>query len=223
MDVHIPRLRFSLHPLVAEAKRRAKHRRFVVVAIVFGLSGGAAAAYLSQHPNGAPSVRVLVANNFVQEGTTGDAIGVASLYRVVRIPRDKVEPGALLNPATLRGEVALRDISGGQQLTVADFGRCPICRRGIGGQTERAIVVNLGSPHAVDGHIGAGSRVDVWLSTGNRAQKGETRQSAKLLFKDMYVLGVTGRNVTLRASARQASQLIYAEQNAQIRLVARPS
>ena len=139
MTNHAARLPFSLDPLMAEAKRRARHRRFVVAVAVLGLSGGAAgAAYLNQHRNGAPSARVLVAKNLLQEGTTGDAIGVASLYQVVRIPRDKVEPGALLDPATLHGRVVLRHISGGQQLTAADFGPCPICRSGIGGRATRA-------------------------------------------------------------------------------------
>jgi Flp pilus assembly protein CpaB len=220
---YVPRLPFSLDPLIAEAKRRARHRRLVVVALVVGLSGGAAgAAYLSQQRDGGPSVRVLVAKSFVQKGTTGDAIGGASLYQVVRIPRYKVEPGALLNPATLHGEAAVRDISGGQQLTAAQFGPCPICRRGMGGQIERAVVVNIGSQRSVGGQISADSRVDVWITTSGRARKRGTRPIPKRLFENMLVLGVDGRNVTLRAIARQAGRIIYASQNAQTRLVPRP-
>ena len=39
MEVHIPRLPFSLHPLVAEAKRRAKNRRVLIALLVVVAAG----------------------------------------------------------------------------------------------------------------------------------------------------------------------------------------
>jgi hypothetical protein len=50
-----------------------------------------------------------------------------------------------------------------------------------------------------------------------------TRPIAKLLFQNMYVLGVSGGNVTLRATPTQAGQIIYASSNDQIWLVLRPT
>jgi hypothetical protein len=42
MTAHIPRLPFSLDPLMAEAKRRARQRRFLSTLVVLALIGGAA-------------------------------------------------------------------------------------------------------------------------------------------------------------------------------------
>jgi Protein of unknown function (DUF4232) len=43
MTLHIPRLPTSLDPLIAEAKRRARARRFLLAAVVLVVAGGAAA------------------------------------------------------------------------------------------------------------------------------------------------------------------------------------
>ena len=45
----------------------------------------------------------------------------------------------------------------------------------------------------------------------------------KLLFQDVYVLGASGDNVTLRTSPRQAGQLIYASLNSQMWFDLRPT
>jgi Flp pilus assembly protein CpaB len=52
-----------------------------------------------------------------------------------------------------------------------------------------------------------------------------SRPIAKLLFQNMYVInaGTSGGNVTLRATPKQAGQIIFASQNAQIWLVLRPT
>lgn len=43
MTAHVPRLSFSLDPLMAEAKRRARQRRVLVAIVALGLLGGGAA------------------------------------------------------------------------------------------------------------------------------------------------------------------------------------
>lgn len=56
MTAHIPRLPFALDPLMAEAKRRARQRRFLIVVGVLALVGGAAGAVvLFRSPGGPPS------------------------------------------------------------------------------------------------------------------------------------------------------------------------
>jgi hypothetical protein len=53
MTVHIPRLPFALDPLMAEAKRRARQRRFLIAVVVLALIGGAAGALAAfRSPNG---------------------------------------------------------------------------------------------------------------------------------------------------------------------------
>src|SRR5947209_11848633 len=70
-----------------------------------------------------PPVNVLVAQKVIQQGTPGDVIRTtAGYYKLTGIAEKQVETGAIVNPATLAGKVALTDISGGQQLTAADFG-----------------------------------------------------------------------------------------------------
>jgi Flp pilus assembly protein CpaB len=81
--------------------------------------------------------------------------------------------------------------------------------------------VSLGTPQALDGQIGPGSRVDFWVTVNGQNASGVTRPFAKLLFQDVLVLGVNGGNVTLEATPRQAGQIIYASTNTQIWLVLR--
>jgi hypothetical protein len=53
MTVHIPRLPFALDPLMAEAKRRARQRRFLIAVVLLALIGGAAGAFAAfRSPNG---------------------------------------------------------------------------------------------------------------------------------------------------------------------------
>jgi Flp pilus assembly protein CpaB len=84
-------------------------------------------------------------------------------------------------------------------------------------------VVPLGSPQEVGGQIGPGSHVDFWVTVNGQGATGVTRPVAKLLFQNMYVLGVDGGNVTLRATPTQSGQIIYASTNTQIWLVLRPT
>jgi Flp pilus assembly protein CpaB len=171
-------------------------------------------------------ISVLVAQKLIQKGTTGDVIRTSSgLYRSTTIAKSQVETGAIVSPATLTGQVALTDISPGQQLTTADFGPAGSSVATELNPNQRAIVVSLGSPQEVGGQIASGSHVDVWVTTTGAGANGTTRPIAKLLFQDMYVLnaGTNGGNVTLRATPTQAGQLIYASSNDQIWLALRPT
>jgi Flp pilus assembly protein CpaB len=127
--------------------------------------------------------------------------------------------------SVLVAQVALADISPGQQLTAADFGPAGSSVANQLNPNQRAVVVPLGSPQEVGGQIGVGSHVDVWVTTSGQGSNGVSRPIAKLLFQNMYVLnaGTSGGNVTLRATPTQAGQLIYASSNTQIWLVLRPT
>lgn len=52
---HASRLTFSLDPLIAEAKRRMRRRRFLVAAVVVAIAGGAGGAAGALHGNGGTS------------------------------------------------------------------------------------------------------------------------------------------------------------------------
>lgn len=181
-------------------------------------------SYRNSHGSGA-AISVLVAQKLIQKGTTGDVVRTTSgLYQATSIPKSQVESGAIVNPATLSGQVATTDISPGQQLTASDFG--PATNNSVVNQLgagQRAVVVPLGSPEQVGGQIVAGSHVDLWVSLTAQAANGAARPITRLLFQNLYVLGVNGGNVTFRATPAQSGTLIYASQNATIYLTLRPT
>jgi Flp pilus assembly protein CpaB len=169
-------------------------------------------------------IPVLVAKSLIQKGTPGDVIARStSLFETAKIPKKQVETGAIVNTSTLAGKVALTDINPNTQLTAADFGPGTGSISDQLAPGQRAVVVSLGSPQEVGGQISAGSHVDFWVTSSGQGSTGVSRPIAKLLFQDMYVLGTNGGNVTLRATPRQAGQIIFASQNAQIWLVLRPT
>jgi Flp pilus assembly protein CpaB len=196
----------------------------VIAAVIAAI---ALIVYLNQYRNshnGSPAVSVLVAQKLIEKNTPGDVIRTTSgLYRPTSLAKSQVETGAILDPATLAGKVALTDISPGQQLTAADFG--PATTNSVinqVGRDQRAVVVPLGSAQQVGGQIAAGSHVDVWTLLTAQSN-GVSKPIARELFQNMYVLGVSGGNVTFRATPTQAGTLIYASQNSQLWLVLRPT
>jgi len=200
--------------------------------VLLGVIAAAIAAivlivYLENYRNGsAATVPVLVANHLIPAGTPGDVIAKnPGYYKVTYIAKSAVEARAIQSPDTLTGQVVTQDISFGQQLNAADFGPNNGSIANNLNPRQRAVVVPLGSPQEVGGQIGAGSYVDVWVLTTAQGSNGVTRSIAKLLFQNMYVMnaGTNGGNVTLRATARQAGQLIYASANTEIWLVLRPT
>jgi Flp pilus assembly protein CpaB len=199
----------------------------VIAAVIAAI---ALIVYLNHYRNsvrgGNATISVLVAQKLIQKDTPGDVIRTnPSYYQTTSIPKSNVQTGAILDPATLSGQVALNDISPGQQLTAADFGPAGSSVANQLNPNQRAVVVPLGSPQEVGGQISTGSHVDVWVTTSGQGANGVSRPIAKLLFQNMYVLnaGTSGGNVTLRATPTQAGQLIYASSNTQIWLVLRPT
>jgi Flp pilus assembly protein CpaB len=196
----------------------------VIAAVIAAI---ALIVYLNHYRNSVnqPPIQVLVATSLIQKGTSGDVLAKSThLYKVADIPKNQVETGAITDTSTLAGKVALVDINPNSQLTESQFGDA--AANSIEPQlspTQRAVVVSLGSPQTVGGQISAGSHVDVWVTTSGQSASGANRPIARLLFQDMYILGVNGGNVTMRATPTQAGQIIYAAQNAPMWLVLRPT
>lgn len=198
----------------------------VIAAIIAAI---ALIVYLNQYRNshsGNAAVSVLVAQKLIEPGTPGDVIrSTSGYYKPTSYTKSQVEPGAIVDPATLGGQVATKEISPGQQLTAADFG--PATSTSVInqlGKDQRAVVVTLGSPEQVGGQIVPGSHVDVWVSGSNQsASNGANTQTVAELYQNMYVLGTNGGNVTFRATPAQAGRLIWASQNSHLWLVLRPT
>jgi pilus assembly protein CpaB len=199
----------------------------VIAAVIAAI---ALLVYLNHYRNSTnaknEAMSVLVAKSLIQKGTPGNVVGSSDLYQVASIPRGQAKSGVFVDPSTLSGKVALSDIYPGQQLTSADFGVGGNTLTGQLGRTQRAVVVPLDSPGEVGGQLNAGDHVDVWVAFSTQGASGITRPVVREVLQDMYVLNAPaggGGNVTLRATARQAGELIYAAQNARIWLVLRPT
>jgi len=185
--------------------------------ITAAIAAVALIVYLNHYRNGAKNtaVSVLVAQKLIQKGTSGDILRTTSgFYESTNFAKDQVQAGAITDPAALAGKVTVTDIASGQQLTAADFGLASSSVSTGLHPGQRAVVIPLGSPQSVGGQVTAGSHVDVWVAYGGKDRE---------LFQDLYVLAVSGANVTFRATPEQAGTLIYASQNAQIWLVLRPT
>jgi len=203
--------------------------------ILLGVAAAALAAiallvYLREYRNSVNSknqaISVLVAKSLIQQGTPGDVVGSTDLYQVSSIPKSQVKTGAFVDPQTLTGQVATTDIYPGQQLTTADFavGSGNALTQKLSA-TQRAVVVPLDSPSQVGGQLDAGDHVDVWVLLNLQAANGNTRPLVREVLQNMTVMtaGTNGGNVTLRATPKQAGELIFASQNAKIWLVLRPT
>lgn len=199
----------------------------VIAAVIAAI---ALLVYLNHYRNShgaAGTVNVLVAQKLILKGTGGDVIRqTAGLYKSTPIAKSQAESGAIVDPATLAGQVATTEIAPGQQLTASDFGPGGTTLATQLPRTAGAVTVNLQSPNQVGGQISAGSHVDVWVAFNGSGSNGVSRPIVHELYQDMTVLQVasSGGNVTLEAtSTTQAGTLIFASENAAIWLVLRPT
>ena len=113
--------------------------------------------FLQQYRNGVNSdgvpTPVLVAQQLIEQGTSGDTAGAQGLFKVAEVPRDQLKKGALTDAATLRGKVARGEILPGQQLTASDFraaGHGIVTKLAAG---QRAITVSFDSAHGLIGKV----------------------------------------------------------------------
>jgi pilus assembly protein CpaB len=165
------------------------------------------------------AVSVLVAKSLIQKGTPGDLIGTKSLFQATSVPKAQLKTGALTDPSTLRGLVALTDIFPGQQLTIQSFG---VVRAGaVASQLsafERAVAIPVDATHGLIGEVQPGDHVDVLVGLSG----GTAGSIIKTLLQDVPVLLTTGGSLTLRVSDAQASRLAWASDNGKIWVTLRP-
>jgi Flp pilus assembly protein CpaB len=200
--------------------------------------------YRSSVDDSSEPVGVLIAKSLIPKGMSGDLVGTQELFQPTTAPKSQVKDGALTDPATLKGRVALEDIYPGQQLTTGDFSSTTtdaLATKITGDQ--RAVSVPLDAAHGLIGHVRAGDRVDVLggfnvVRVDRRGvpiqQGGAARPVVKLLMENILVLevpadtggglggGSNSANVVLRLSAEQAAQLAFASDNGKIWFSLRP-
>jgi Flp pilus assembly protein CpaB len=192
--------------------------------------------YKNSVDEGAQPVTVLVAAESLPKGVAGNMIAEKGIFQATGFKRDQVKDGALTDPASLQGQVAVHDIVRGQQLTAADFSRPtnPVLSRLA--DDQRAITIPLDSAHGMVGQIQTGDHVDVFAgfqvqpaTTGGRA-----RPVMRVLLQNIEVLeapaapkgGLGGQaqtqNVVLKVSDKDAPQLAFSIDNGKVWISLRP-
>ena len=180
---------------------------------------------------------VVVADQLIEQGASGDTVGAQGLFKIAKVPRDQLKLGAVTDAAALRGKIAVADILPGQQLTAADF-------KPAGGGVitklaadQRAISIPLDSTHGLVGTLVAGDHVDVLSGFTLGGGAGGERPVLRMLMQDVLVLAVPaaaagggpgggGANansgITLRVATKAAPKLAFAADNSRLWLVLRP-
>lgn len=200
--------------------------------------------YRSTVNESAAPMTVLVAKDFIEEGTPGNVVGSEGFFQTASTPKDDLKEGAISDPDSLRGLVAKNDIYPGQQLTVADFSptAADALTNEIVGE-ERAISMALDSAHGMIGNVRPGDRVDVYGAFNVRRLRPDgtvdpdavERPVLKLLVEDVLVLdspeaskagfGTSTQqtsNVTVRVAHEQAARLAFSSENGKVWIVLRP-
>lgn len=192
--------------------------------------------YLNQYRDSVTAesepVTVLVAKKLIEKGMPGDIVGVRRLFDSEEAPRSHVRDGAITDPSTLRGRVAVEDIYPGQQLTVADFSLTTTGAVGakLSGR-QRAIALPLDSARGLIGNAEPGDRVDVFASL--QSQGSREVPIVKIVAQNSLVLdapaetvaGVTANqtaNVILRVTRDEAISMAYAVDNGKVWVILRP-
>ena len=206
--------------------------------VVVGIASAALAAivlivYLNRYRESvtvsAQPLTVVVAKRLITKGTSAAVIASQGYGDVLTIPRDQVKTGAVADPATLRGRVAVADIYPGQQLTLADFSVTTteaIPTRLVG--DERALAIPFDGSHGMIGQVQAGDRVDLYVGLGS-----PSGPVLKLLLADVAVLAAPGstpegaggegnKNFIFKVKGAAVPKLAFAADHGTLRIVLRP-
>jgi pilus assembly protein CpaB len=176
-------------------------------------------------------VTVLVANQLIAKGSSGQALAEGHLFRTARVGEQTLVPGAITDVSQLRDKVATTDVYPGQQISSRAFATSDgglTARLGAG---DRALSIPLDSSHGLVGDITAGDRVDVLAGFNVQGATGGTRPVMKPVATNILVLKTEKQgagssstsNVALRVSAAMATKLAFASENGKVWLVLRPA
>src|SRR3954452_18240399 len=176
---------------------------------------------------------VLVANQVIPKGSSGESIARGQLFRVAHVSDQALVAGAVADVSLLRDKIATQDIYPGQQLSAQTFG-------GRGGDTvaklsgtDRAVSIPLDEAHGLVGRRRAGSHVDVLAGFNAANGSGNSRPVMRTLARNLSVLKVEkaggggggggDTNGTLCAPPTMAAELAFTAENGKLWLVLRPA
>jgi len=214
----------------------------IVGALAALLAAAIMLVYTSQYRDslnrGRQLVSVLVAKHLITPHTPGNVVGSDNMYEIQKIAKSHVKNGAITDPSTLRGRVAVNEILPGQQLTTSDFTTATSNDLTLSlTKFQRAISMPLDSAHGLVGDVQTGNYVDV--IAGFNVQKtsrngqpiGPPVAEAVTLLQKILVLSAPSNstgiaasrtsNVVLRLTDQQATKLAYASDNGNVWIVLR--
>lgn len=217
-----------------------------VSALAAALAAAVFIAYLHRYRDSVKSsstpASVLVAQGLIEKGTPGDVVGSQGLYQVSSIPQGEILEGAITDPDSLRGRVAIDDIYPGKQLTASQFSASTsnILSNRIA-KDQRAVTVPIDPAHGMAGEIQTGDHVDVFAGfnvkrlrpNGSPDPEAAERAVLKMIMEDILVLSApadagggfsaaTKAELTVRATDKQAADLAFASDNGKLWIVLRP-
>jgi Flp pilus assembly protein CpaB len=216
-------------------------RGTLIAALLIALLAGASILlYLNSYRDSLKAqgalVTVLVAKQTIPKGTSGSVVASKDLYTVTTIRESQLLEGAMSDPATLRDQVATREIFEGAQLTATDFGAGGDSLAAQLTDRERIVSVPLDSAHGLIDGIEPGNRVDVYAgfnviplgADGRPVNGGQARPMLRLILADVPVvaIGEKGKgstNVSLAVDDVKAAKLAFASDNGKLWLALRPS
>src|SRR5690349_21507297 len=217
------------------ARLATRNGALVVATIAAGLAAILVfAAINSARKDGTASTAprtVLVANQLIPKGSSGEAVAREHLFRTARVSDQALVAGAVADVSVLKDRIATQDIYPGQQISADTFG----ARGGdtvakLSG-TDRAVSVPVDSAHGLVGQVSAGDHVDVLAGFNVQNGSGNTRPVMRTLASNLSVLKVekdgsgssSDTNVTLRASSTMATEIAFAVENGKVWIVLRPA
>jgi Flp pilus assembly protein CpaB len=187
---------------------------------------------------GAQPVTVLVAKGDLPKGSSGDLIAKQGLFQATGFKREQVADGAITDPASLRGLVAVREIVPGQQLITADFARPSDPVLSKLGNDQRAVSIPLDTAHGMLGDVQPGDHVDIYAGFQIQADgASRPRPVLRVLLQDVEVLkapasdkksqglaggGTQTQNIVLRVRDQDAPGLAFSSDNGKVWIVLRP-
>ena len=225
-------------PPLGSSKFLSTRRGTIALAALAALAAlGVLLLFMSNYRNsvqaGAVDVRVLVADRFIDKGTSGDVIAEAELFKTVTITEGDAVDGAVTDTSAIAGQVLTEPVYEGQQLSEAAFapGADPIAGKLEG--TQRALSVPVDEARGNIGQVSAGSRVDVLGSLNTAVLGGRAAPVVEVLARDVTVLRVPESEgsgpgeqeddaVVLRVTETQASRTAYGADAGDIWLTVRP-
>jgi pilus assembly protein CpaB len=177
-------------------------------------------------------VKVLVASELIQAGTTAEQAERNGSFELKTLARDAVVNGAISDLTSVQGKQAVGDIFPGEQILPGKFGEVGSTGALPIPAGKLAMSVQLGDPQRVAGFISPGSEVAVFVTLKPEGVTGaQALQFTQLLFARVPVLAVgpttlrpaaDGRNntealptaiLTLGLDQAQAQRLAYATQS----------